>query len=305
MKKIPLEATIASAYRFLFTRILSVIGTVWLPLLVMGVVVAGTAYLVVPHGWWQGQFPAFGDKHPDPAELWAVFKPFAIGLPPVMLVGMVISSMMMVGLLRLALGRTKSSYIFFSLGADVWRLLVAMILLLLLIVLFYFVAVGVAVAGTVLLKPLVPHAAWIIATVVLVIAAICFPIYAVVRMAFFLPAVVVAEHKIGLGRAWHLGGSNFWRIVLVFLVIVIPVGIVAGMVMNIAIMPVLGNQLMRFQDAPTPAEMGAFFRALLPLIPVFLGVSVLQRIAINALMAGAIGSAYNALNPKPEENAAA
>ena len=41
MTKIPLETTIAGAYRFLFMRILSILGTLWLPMLVAVALLVG------------------------------------------------------------------------------------------------------------------------------------------------------------------------------------------------------------------------------------------------------------------------
>jgi hypothetical protein len=305
VKKIPLETTIAGAYRFLFTRILSILGTLWLPMLVLAALWGGIAYLVVPHGWWQGQFPVIADKHPDPAMVWAIFQPFAMGMPLLVITGLVLGSMMLVGLMRLSLGQTKSSYIFFSLGGDVWRLVAAYVLLYLIAIGLIAVMVGIAVAGAGVAGLYVPKGAAVALTVVLVITAVCFFIYALVRFSFFVPAVVAAEHRIGLGRAWQLGGSNFWRIFIVVLLIVIPVAIVGGMISNMTIMPILASEIMRFQDKPTAADLTAFFHALPPLIPVLLAIGVLQRIVTMGLMAGAMGSAYNAVVPRQEETTSA
>ena len=306
MNKIPLEATISAAYRFLFTRILSVLGTLWLPVLVMAALFGGLVYLMVPHEVWQGQIPAiFEQKHPDPWALLAILKPFFIGMPVMTLIGLVMSSMMMVGLLRLSLGQKQTQYIYFSLGGDVWRLTLAMFLLVFIIILLYLVAIGIAVGGSFLFKQFLPHGAWIALTVLLGIAAACYPIYAIVRLYFFLPATIVSQHRIGFGHSWELGRGNFWRIVLVFLVIAIPVGIVCGMISNIAVMPIIASQLMRFQEHPSPTEVLALLHGMLPLLPIVIGVGIVQRIATTALIAGAAGSAYNALSAKKEESPAA
>ena len=317
MNKIPLEATIGSAYRFLFTRILLILGTLWLPLLVMAVLVTGILYAAVPHEWLAGhlpQIPEHSGQGPHQIDkdmavianyCWQYVAPFMMAMPPIIVIAVVLNAMMMVGLLRLSLGQSKSQFVFFSLGADVWRLVLAMLLFCVLMVLFYVVAIGVAVTVSVVAKPLVPHGAWVAATVVLAIAAMCFPIYATVRLFFFLPAVVVAEHRMGFGRAWELGGGNFWRIFVVMLLIVIPVAIVGGMISNMTIMPILASEFMRLADKPTAPDLSAFFHALPPLIPVFLAIGLLQRIANMGLMAGAIGSAYNALVPKAEEKTSA
>jgi hypothetical protein len=307
MNKIPLETTIGSAYRFFFTRILSVLGTLWLPMLIMVALIAGVAYTVVPHDWWQGNFPTLDDKHPNPAELWAVFHPFVIGMPPLMLVSWVLGSMMMVGLMQLSLGQKERCYIFFSLGADVWRLILAQILMFVIVMVNLMLSVGVAVAVGVLGKSLLPHAAWIATTVVVSIAAFCWCVYMPVRLCFFLPGVVVAEHRVGLGRSWALGGGNFWRIVLIFLMILIPVFIVAGIIQNLTVMPIMASQLTQLLHTgkPNPADVAVFIRALPPLIPAFVAIGLLERIAISGLMAGAIGTAYNAVQPTKEESTAA
>lgn len=307
MNKIPLDNTITSAYRFFFTRILSVIGTLWLPMLIMLGLIGGVLYAVVPQGWWHGEFPAFDAKNPDPIAVWDFCRPFMMGMPLLWLVGMVFSSMMMVGLMQLSLGQKKHCYAFFSLGADVWRLIFAGIVAFLIVMVIFAVSTGVAVAAGIFAKSLLPNAAAVIVTIVVTVVAICFCIYAPVRLCFFLPGVVVAEHRVGLGRSWQLGGGNFWRIVLVFLAIFLPVMIVAGIIQQVTILPIVASSMTHLMhtDKPTPADLAAFLRVLPPLIPVFVVVGVLQRIAMSGLLAGAIGTAYNALVPKPEESSPA
>ena len=46
--KIPFERTIASAYRFAFTNILSIIGIGWFPFLLFAALVGGMVYLWMP-----------------------------------------------------------------------------------------------------------------------------------------------------------------------------------------------------------------------------------------------------------------
>ena len=112
MNKIPLESTIGSAYRFLFTRILSILGTLWLPLLVMAVLVMSILYAAVPHEWLAGhlpQIPEHSGQGPhqidkDMAAFAAVCRqyigPFLIAMPPIIVLSVVLNAMMMVGLLR-------------------------------------------------------------------------------------------------------------------------------------------------------------------------------------------------------------
>lgn len=301
MNKIPLEDTITAAFRFLFTRILSVIGTLWLPMLLLVAVWGGVIYLVVPHEWWMGQFPVLDEKHPDLGVILSIVRPFLIGAPLIGLVSLYLYSMMKVGLLRLSLGRAKGTYVFLSFGADVWRVMAASLLCMLTVMAAYVVILVFGFGGGALIETLKLSGWWMALLVLLVIAAVCFAIYATVRLYFFLPAVVVAEHRIGFAHSWRLGRGNFWRIVLISLLIVFAVSIVGGMISNIIMAPIMTGNLMQMQDKPTPAEIAAFLRSLVSLIPVFVGMTVIQQVAMMALMAGAQGSAYNALNAKQEE----
>ena len=301
MNKIPLETTIGGAYRFFFTRILSILGTVWLPFLAMIALWAGTAWLVVPHYWWLGKFPVIDDRNPDFWTVWSIMRPIAEGLPLLILASLIVEAMIIVGLLRLALGEKKHSFVFFDLGGDVWRLILVWIICFFIVI---FAEIGVVAAGVIagFVAKIWAATGWAVAIGILVgIAGACFAVYACVRLMFFLPVVIVAEHRIGFGHSWQLGGGNFWRIVLIFLVIAIPVGIVGGMISNMTVMPVVMGHLMQFGNKPDPAQIQAFLRALPPLIPWFIGVSLLERLAMLGLIAGALGTAYNALTPKQEE----
>jgi membrane-anchored glycerophosphoryl diester phosphodiesterase (GDPDase) len=137
------------------------------------------------------------------------------------------------------------------------------------------------------------------------IVVTCVLVYSAVRLFFFLPAVVVAENRIGLGRAWSLGGGNFWRIVFVWLLIVVPVGFIAGVTLEMTILPVVVMEAMKLPHKPEAKEVLVFLRSLEPLLPVILTILILWGIAVRGLMMGAIGSAYNAVTAKPPAEAAA
>ena len=137
------------------------------------------------------------------------------------------------------------------------------------------------------------------------VAEFCFYIYAAVRLFFFLPAIVVAENRIGLGRSWSLGGGNFWRIVVIFLLIVIPVGFVANIIMQMTVLPIIMGEVAKFHfeaaktDHEQFAQVGRLLHVIWHALPIIILISLLQRIAILGLMSGAIGKAYNALT-KPD-----
>lgn len=300
MNKIPLEATIIAAFRFLFTRILSVLGTVWLPSLVMAGLAAGVVWLVVPHAWFAGQFPLLG-KEPNFQQVWQVFAPIVTGFPLIGVICAIGSAMMTVGLMRLSLGLKDRTYVFFSLGADVWRLIGAYILAYLLFMLLFAVAVGVFAAALALVHANLPKAGGVLLLVVLGIAEVFGLIYVGVRWFFFIPAVVVAEHRIGLGRSWELGGGNFWRIFVIGLLISFAVGIAANLIMQATVMPLMMGAIEQVQKAPKPENLVILIKAFLPLLPAIWGIGLLQALATMGLMAGAVGSAYKALTGPAKE----
>ena len=315
MKKIPVESTLAGAYRFLFTRIVTVIGTVWFPFLLLAAIGAGLVYLVVPHAWLAGHLPAFDPEHFNPRQIdWATFirlehADWAFGI-----VACIVSAMVTVGLMRSALGLKKTAtLVYFSLGAPVWRLLAAYILgVLALIVL------GLVLAAAVILVAVglshIPHLAggYVHAgQAVLIAAAVLYAIYAAFRLFFFLPAVVVAEERIGLCRSWKLGKGNFWRIFLVILLIVIPIWIVGAIALGLTGWPVVFGEAMKLAGSikpgvpPHPEMIFGLFHALLPVLPVYLAIVTVLKIVSLGLMTGAGGSAYNAVTasavpPAPE-----
>ncbi len=302
MAKIPFEATFTGAYQFLFHRILSIIGTLWLPMLVMLGICAGIIYLVVPPGWWHGQFPVVDGTSPDPVAIMAVMRPIFAAYFPCMIVCLVFGAMMNIGILQLALGRKERCFVFFSLGADVWRLAAAWILMSLIMLLIIMLVVASVVLLVSVAKPLIGGWAVLLA-VLCAIAGICFFFYVLVRLIFFLPAVAAAEHKIGLERAWELGRGNFWRIAGLCLAIIIPVMIVTILLQQIAIATPAGAEYARwskeyyasiFQHHPK-LDIIAEFRALWPLMPWFFAVGVLQNIATHGLFGGAIAKAYLAV----------
>ncbi len=75
--KIPFERTIASAYRFAFTNILSIIGIGWFPFLLLAALIGGLIYLWLPQ---LGELVAMIGKAQDkpnfdPAQVFARSRP--------------------------------------------------------------------------------------------------------------------------------------------------------------------------------------------------------------------------------------
>jgi hypothetical protein len=249
MSKIPVERTIGDTYRFAFTNILSIFGIAWLPCVIM-VALLGAAV------WWM--LPDFAaidfSAQPDVLRnqeigLRLVVKMLTIAAPFYLLI-YVFYAMVITGLQRKALGLIEGPvFVYFSLGGEVWRLLGAMIL------------AGIIICvGGVLTAAAVAAVFWIgqhdgmpgifgLVEFLAVVAGICWFYYMAVRLAFFLPPVVVAEGGFGLARSWALGGGNFWRIVLLFLACVVGPAIVISMVSNIVFMPFMMGSFAELQSA--------------------------------------------------------
>lgn len=295
MKKIPLEQTIIDAYKFFFQNIISIIGTIWFPVVVFVAVLAAMLINIVPHEWLTGHFVA----PPNPeafvlSRLGLIFAAEAVIMP----LGLVISAMIRVGILRLAVDDNHGLTLFwFSLGAKVWRMVGAMFLTVFGCIVVIGVAAGAVVLAYCLLQaiPHMPTAVTVLVTVILVIAAIVGVIYVLVRQFFFLPAVIVAENKIGLKRSWALGKGNVWRAIVIWLAVIIPISMVTGIITNATLMPVFITQAAHFGPHPSPDEMMGLLTALLPVLPAFIVIELLSSLVMLGTMFGAIGKAYKAV----------
>jgi hypothetical protein len=298
--RIPFERTIAGAYRFARSNILSVIGIAWFPYLILLAAIAGAAYLFGPQMWDFIRTAQQNPGKPDPARLRMFVE--MIGLIYLALIPLfiVISAMVQVGVMRKALGLHEGpEFIFFSLGSQVWRLIGGYLLLGLIA---YGGAIAVALLGAFVWN-LIHAAQPALATPIIVIAGIAmglFLIYAVVRTYFFLPAVVVAENRIGLGRSWQLGGGNFWRIIGIVLVIYLPVAfavsIVNSSIMQLTIMPVI----VQHSGPHTPAEQQQALKDLLAafvrFLPYFGVLQLAQLVLLAGLNGGAVATAYRSVS---------
>jgi hypothetical protein len=293
--KMPVGDTLEGAFSFTFRSFLSVIGTVWFPYLVAGAILTGTVYLLHPD--WHVLFAPNADT--DPAVALAKLRSFgplyAVSWP----VFLITFSMVRVGLMRKALGLHEGPvFIFYSLGPAVWRLIGAYLLLSLIFIVVILMAIFGCVAVLTMAGRAIPQPGLAIVDTVAVIAAVIAPFYVMVRMAFFINAVVVAENRIGIGRAWELGGSNVLRIILVVLTLFICMGFVFGIASSFFMppFPVLSGKM--DPQVIVNWEFG-MFRS-----PGFLVIYVLQTIILAALNTGAEATAYRAITGTAAEGLA-
>ncbi|HEY6577851.1 MAG TPA: hypothetical protein VIY09_00885 [Rhizomicrobium sp.] len=284
--KLPVERAITDGYHFAFTRFLSILGTIWLPYLVFALIAIGLAWLMVP------DLPRIFFTHDvDIADLMGLGRLAAL----IAILGFIVGAMVTVGLQRKALGRhPRPVFVFFSLGAAVWRMAAALFLATLVVFFIALLTAGVCTAIWFAARGL-EGAMWLV-RVLDVLAGAAFVIYIALRLLFFLPAVVVAEERIGIERAWVLGGHNFWRILIVAIAVIVPVA-VAFHFLSWAIfgafapMPGMGVRMTMREIVHT---------VLLQFGPFVILFQLLERIVLLGVTNGAVASAYLSVAGRPE-----
>ena len=288
MHKIPMSETVSSAYNFTFKNFLSVLGIAWFPYTVCFVLIALGVIALMPGlahlGEGQFDFSAIGGL---------------IGLVVLASIAFILAaSMVNVGVMRQALGLHKGQvFIYFDLSAAVWRMIGAMLLACLVIYGVMIVSIAIVVllfsAGPALIGQTLANTLGVIAC----IAAFVFYIYAFVRLIFFIAPVVVAEERIGLGRAWELGQGNFWRIIGIWIAVTLP----AGIVFNIIFSTLMGPPPMaEFHSDMTAQEVFQIYANMFAHIgPIFVVLELIYIIALTGLINGAQATAYRAVTRPP------
>jgi len=216
--KIPVGATIVRAYGFAFGNIVSNLGAIWIPAVLLWVAMY---FFYRPHSSMAVQ-AAFGDPQAMARALPYFFAAF--------LVMFVLLTCQMAALTKEALGlRTGNAFMQFPFGAPMWRLLANYVLFALAMIAIY-VAVFVALLVGALMLGLVASqisgtAEKLILALVSaigVIVVLCGTAYAAVRLSFLLAPVAVAEQRVTIVRGWQLTRGNFWRIFAILLSVLIP-----------------------------------------------------------------------------------
>lgn len=220
MGKIPVGATIAHAYKFAFRNYLTVLRLVWLPLLITYI----ATYFLMP-------------------AMAAIYTGVAIHdmtpvlryIPQMLALEMLILGMFVMQfaiLLPHTLGlKTNIPAFSFPLGKPFWRLILASFIVALIAIAVFIAAALIAeVVGGILavsvgkgMSPTETAAAVSrytgpIAAVLMYTSLLAFA----ARQIFLLAPAIIAEKRLGIGRAWVLSRGNFWRICLIILAIFIP-----------------------------------------------------------------------------------
>ncbi|HEY1631254.1 MAG TPA: hypothetical protein VGF56_08055 [Rhizomicrobium sp.] len=286
--KIPVGRTIEGAYGFAISNFLNILGIAWFPVVAFFAVLVGLGVAMAP------TLRPLLNGTPD---MGAIGPIIGLGLLAVILL-IVVFSMIQVGILRQALHKHEGpAFFYFSLGAPVWRLIGATFLV---GVVFWLIGLALVAIGFIawnVTGNMSQPGVWLLRSAVIVVE-VCAFFYIAVRLSFLLPAVVVAEDSIGIGRSWELSAGSFWRIFVIYLACHIPLGIVAGVVgllltggqMNPHIEPGMTPQQL-FQAYIVASQAGGI---------IYLVFRILITVASAGLSAGSQATAYLAVTERKD-----
>lgn len=217
MHKIPVGQTIASAYRFLFNEIGTILGICWFPAVLSSV----ASYLTSLYGALHQADITGGDMRVRAAYFIVTLLGLAVTI--------FAASVMAVAITRHVLGRRATGVIaYFAIGPAEWRMFLASIryiagssatiILAILISDFAFRIAGVPVDPTEPIRATAPEiGAAIVAWIAFIAAFIV-----ILRLGFFIPPTIVAENHGGLRRSFELTGGNVLRVFGVIAVLGFP-----------------------------------------------------------------------------------
>ncbi len=286
MNKLPVRETIASAYRFTFGELGTIIGLIWLPMVAIAVLE------FLPYG--------LGD-----ANLSADQDPNALGTAALRgivfwLVSVLLYACVSVAVTRQALGVRKGTAIaHFNLGRTELRVWGALLLLVaILLTLFLGMALAVITAGAAAQAIGSAIAAGAVLTVVL-LAGLCLLLVSMLRLGFLLLPIAIKEEKIGFERGWLLTRGNFWRIATVLFVVTLP----TFAVLTVASSMLMGHDL----DALARVASRLSVPAVLERYRIIVSGHAATLIGINLIVApftfgltfGAAAAAYKVLAAPP------
>ena len=301
MKKIPVGATVAHAYRFAFGQFFNLLKLLWLPLAtlltfntIVGPQISALSQGLITHDY-------SGMTMPGLAVL-------------LLAVATWISSFVLItGVFQFALGQdeVRDRAIYMSFALPLWRLIGALLLLMVVLVALAILYV-LAVIFILFLFRLGLGAAHISDTAIKGILALdvslafivgyCGFIFCALRFGFLLGATTIAEGRISLFRSWTLSHGNFWRMFVaslaLFLPFLVPEGVgfyALGLFPHIPTGTTLVevHALQNAASAAASARMQHYWYLVDPVIAVF-------ALLLYGLMAGAGVFAYRALTETPD-----
>ena len=276
MRQMPVVATIRDAYSFTLTHLGSVIGLIWIPMVMLTVMGFFSS-----QRYYNSTIEALASNNAE--QIWSSLLMWLAYL----IAALLLQAVMYAAVTQLALGmRSGPVWAHFAFGQAEWRMFRALMAFTgLLFPLFLF---GSALVNVVVLQaaPAAPAALLIFYGRILA---------AIARFFVLLPALSATESVPVLRRAWMLTAGNFWRLLAVLLAIIIPLFIFAILLM----VPVV----QRLPPLPTggspQVQQLAMLTWLRQALPFLWGLLFLMWPLVMGLFAGASVSAWRALKDEP------
>src|SRR6185437_15261594 len=253
MNKVPVGASIAHAYEFLFGRFFQIVGTSWVPALLFALVCY--VNLTAMHPLQVG---------PDGAALLALAAASLVTFALFLMIRAVLG----ISLTQEALGvRKDMTLAHFVVGRRELRLFFGYLRFYVVFVALYAAVIVIFAGGLFLARRygsnLAPSLALHGRPVATIVAVVLFAL-SMMRLYFLLAPVASAEHRMRLARAWELTGGSTLRIFIVYLGTFLPAVVAFWGVSYYALGPAHVSALIQaFRDVKpgNPPPVGAFIGA--------------------------------------------
>jgi hypothetical protein len=291
VKTLPVADTVAFAYRFAFAQLGTIIGLIWLPMVIIAVL------QFLPYG--TGDMALTPQQDPN-AFGGAFLREIVYFLAIMLLTGTVC-----VAVMRQALGlRTGSALVHFALGRAEFRMAGGLLLLTgIMTVLALGVMLALGVGGLALRATGNPLLA-ALGGLVLVLGGAALLLVSGLRLSFLLVPITVAESRISFERGWTLTRGNFWRIAAVVFLVTLPTAVVVLSATTYLIGPQL-FMLARTPNMPMEEFLERYQTIVNANIPAILGINLIVAPFSFGLFLGAAAAGYKALSDAAGVKAAA
>ena len=281
-KTVPVLPIIKSAYGFVLAHLGSIIGLIWLPMVLITV----AAFFIE-------------QRYLDAAANVLVsgdatgLGPVTLGMLCFFIAWLLFNAMMYVPVVQLALGKRQGgTLLHFAFGPAEWRMFRAIASLVGFLLLPAMI-IGLLVDSLLVLggrSHAVPAFAMPAVELAVVLAYLGIA-YVGLRFLFLLPAVAVQEEGPVLPRCWKLSAGNFWRILAILLGTVGPVAVLAAL----AQLVLEGSQAFLPGTGNSTVLAAAQLHSMSLNMPLTQGIGFLFAPLLLGLAAGASAAAYIAL----------
>jgi len=279
MRRIAVVATIRDAYIFTLTQLGSVIGLIWVSMVMLTV-----ARFFTFHRFYNDFIAFLADGNA------ARMGPTLLMMVAYLVVALLLYAVMLVGVVQLILGaRAVPGFVHFAFTALEWRMFRAFFAF---VGLMMLAGMSVLVAGDAVLA-LVPGAKSGQAALGngMALALICLCVGLAARFLLLLPAIAVHESGPALRRAWALSAGNFLPLAGVLLGLFLPL-----LAVFVLIDVGMGERGMSIAGGPPQLQTIAAITQLRETLPLTCGLSFFFSPLVVGLLASASVSIWRTLN---------